>query len=664
MSLLRRSLTVTLQTQQDCLNDSNEDLSPDQSSENKKRPTFWRHSYISHMVLCLFPSSLILLTGISYLPKKHHNVTLGEVTSVAFTLAGAAISLFALITFIKLTRKIENLQAEGIALWPCRCRHCLCHIQLHIQAQTQPKETISTSKTGERSEYASCEYPSAINKSKLNINYIFCFLVMCLFVLRTFVHIVCLCLFSDSFNSYEKYEVIVNIILDIYTLCTIYFVNCRFIPTFFDAHLVAVPKVRWSMVLIVGFSLWQAISTLMEPLDMLVDDGGPVMLNCWGNGTFHDVLHGIFDILDPFYVELLVMNSWFMVALWSRFCPRLDKHIPNSHSCIRETQGMQNSEVQRSWLSFPRWRGMLKLSKNRSYRSQPEGQPLLPVTTVSNLPAGGDDVEVQCRNMATAGSPTTPQRKNRQKRKLTKRIELSVGLVLVTGCLYFGISKLILVEYSGEDDVKGRYIQWILRMFFFTPGLFLIMQQRRMERKCKRNNRTKDLLDLTCIDKRKVHSDDVNSRGSHKIFIFLLTGASLYLIACLVAAFGNLCNANFLTKEMINLNVVSSVTSLFELFRKNLEGMFLLCVQSQQPANDREREWTLICLVYICTVNAFQWFWDSIVHEVSSPLAWPVFDTFFQGHVGKVIGILLVPCVHIYELHVTVFAYQVFKIIQ
>ena len=59
--------------------------------------------------------------------------------------------------------------------------------------------------------------------------------------------------------------------------------------------------------------------------------------------------------------------------------------------------------------------------------------------------------------------------------------------------------------------------------------------------------------------------------------------------------------------------------------------------------------------------NAIQWMWDSLIHEAGSPLAWPVLGMFFNGQVGKVIGMLFVPFLHLYELHVAIMAYEVYK---
>ena len=88
--------------------------------------------------------------------------------------------------------------------------------------------------------------------------------------------------------------------------------------------------------------------------------------------------------------------------------------------------------------------------------------------------------------------------------------------------------------------------------------------------------------------------------------------------------------------------------------------MFILRVQ-RQLLSENEVGWTLFCLLCISMANATQWLWDSLIHDVHSPVAWPVLTTFFAGHVGAVIGMLLVPFTHLYELHTSILAYEVFK---
>ena len=74
--------------------------------------------------------------------------------------------------------------------------------------------------------------------------------------------------------------------------------------------------------------------------------------------------------------------------------------------------------------------------------------------------------------------------------------------------------------------------------------------------------------------------------------------------------------------------------------------------------------WTLLCLLYIGIANVTQWLWDSLIHEAGSELAWPVLVMFFEGNVGQIIGMLLVPFVHLYGLHTAIMAFEIFKIVQ
>ena len=77
-----------------------------------------------------------------------------------------------------------------------------------------------------------------------------------------------------------------------------------------------------------------------------------------------------------------------------------------------------------------------------------------------------------------------------------------------------------------------------------------------------------------------------------------------------------------------------------------------MCVPYQLLKTHAEWEWTLLCLLYIGMVNITQWLFDSLLHKVTSPIAFPELVIFFEEQVGGALGIIVSPFFHLYELHV------------
>ena len=153
--------------------------------------------------------------------------------------------------------------------------------------------------------------------------------------------------------------------------------------------------------------------------------------------------------------------------------------------------------------------------------------------------------------------------------------------------------------------------------------------------------------------------------GNDKIFIFLMSGSALFDIFCIVCAMGILVgNDKPLPSFDIFIHVLSIIASVFGIFRICTEAVFLLCVHRQDIETDFERDWTLRCLLYVGMANVTQWLYDTIIYERTSPVAWPELVMFFEGQVGNVAGVFLVPFFHLYTLHVAIFAFEVFKRVQ
>ena len=348
-----------------------------------------------------------------------------------------------------------------------------------------------------------------------------------------------------------------------------------------------------------------------------------------------------------------------MIGLWSRFLPRymlsLTKRSFEAHrKDHRKGSVGSKSTLLRCFSFHERFKKDNQEKQHLLGGKDEQGYEsicLQDMAAVEDRVSSCKTGHVSLPRESFMSSSTKP---NRPKQPLSRRLEISGAVMILVGGLYFGVSNILMVEYnsdSSDEPGKGRYLQWIATIAVFIPELVLIFKQR------SRTHRA----DGSFSAKRETCA---TSGDNDNVFLVIMTGASLYEVACLVASLGNLCNSKLLSTDAIALNVVSVCSSLFGTFRICTEAIFLLCVHRQHLRNNAERDWALLCLLYMGIANATQWFWDSLVHDMTSSVAWPVLVTFFDGKVGEFTGSFLVPFNHLYELHVAIYSYEVFKMIR
>ena len=114
------------------------------------------------------------------------------------------------------------------------------------------------------------------------------------------------------------------------------------------------------------------------------------------------------------------------------------------------------------------------------------------------------------------------------RRNRSRRIEISVAMMLVASGVYLGISNFLRasdIAESSADAGRYCYIQLLARLAFFTPEMLLIFKQRRM---------------LGCGKGGFKYRQNTSSEGcgNDKIFTILMTGASLLDMLFLVSSVG------------------------------------------------------------------------------------------------------------------------------
>ena len=648
-------------------------VSSDQDNDETMDATLWENSYTSLIVLCLFSVSGIFLICLPFLPKANCN---NDSSHIARTVAIVIFSLFSIIVIINLLHSKDKLHNSGLVLWPNSCKHC-CHVfgllDLHrrgtfstsIQLFTENKDaTLSRQKK-----------PLPV---PLYLTYIFSVIIIGFLAFNFCTLIIC-CLLDSSgqkLGTQETLEVVVGTIKDLVLIIAICIVNFSFIPSFYDAHFVGIPKLRSSVILLVGVSVWIAFYQVMEPFVLLGMDSDPTIFEFSSNCTLSDIMRGAEFVSKPFFVELPVMIAWFMIGLWSRFLPQ---NILQ-HGLTKTSGGTCQTDFQMNKCNFGFTLSSLKhYSKNSS-----EKEPLLRKRCDSRYGSvfSEDSTEVEsnepcphpsdtnmkspCRNISHQNfeSSSASQRfsinvdtaRNQCKRPLTRRVEACFAVMLVISGAYFGLSNLFTANYTphpSDSPDRGRFLQLIARIAFSAPEVLLILKQRRMTRRADGSYDSRPDVHLVS-----------GGYGNDKIFLVLTTGSILYFMVCMIATIGILINTTPQSGEEIALRVVSLMSGVFGIFRMSIEAIFLLCVHRQSMKNDSEREWTLLSLLYVGMLNITQWLWDSLIHVKSFPVVWPELVTFFDGKVGEVVGIFLAPFIHTFELHVAIFSYEVFKAVR
>ena len=459
-------------------------------------------------------------------------------------------------------------------------------------------------------------------------------------------------------------ELIGQLIFFFVMALVVYFLSCHFIPNVLRCLLCCVtPKIRWIFVFLIEISIWMAINMLVRPFNHLGHGGKYTNHHCALNSTSGEFLNGIIEFSQPFLVELPVMFAWVFIDMWFRFVPPAARVIIKDIHKVRGkdpsmTRISRSSNWTRLWSFYNsfltqqkqstqkvcRYSSLLEDNKDKKVKEYDHKASHGSTDMMSGVSRNGETSNFQRSTIVDVAS-----REDKSSRALARKMEIAIASTLLICIIFFGISNLLLAEGSG---LRGRYWQWLLRITFFTPELVIIFKQMKITQKCQ---------GIYCTE-RPGYFAHGPSEENKKMLLLTLSGACLYEMCCLVSSFGNLFSASELSHDEIVLNVVSVFAGFFGVLRKCIQTIFLLRVQHQQPRDYQEAKWTLLCLIAIGMTNATQWMWDSLIHEVGSPLAWPVLALFFDGKIGLVIGMLFVPFLHWYELHAATMAYEVYKL--
>ena len=634
-----------------------------QDSDEMSEPRLWEDVYESLIVLCLFSAFGVFLVCLPFLPKAHHSSE--DAVHIVRTVVILTFSLFALTAIIYLLYNRKNLHYRGLILWPHRCQKCY---QLFKDFHKY-REVPSTSKVCDDFR---TELSIPMNKSPLYLTCIFSTIVIGYYIFNFSALLACAFL-DESQDSFGPTDIVGGTIDDLVLIVATYIVSFRFIPMFYDAHLVGLPKLRWLMVLIAGVSIWIAVFKLTQPFTQLTGTKDPTVFSFPSNCTLTDVMHGATHIAEPFSVELPCIIACFVIELWTHVLPYYDTIASENRSLENCQHCHEDRKLTTGFSAVSFWKCC-----GTTCKDIPEKQPLLwakchpKYQSISftelaekenKKPNYKDPLRLKTESMDNHYSSINQASKkyvkssemgrNKSNRRLSKRLKIFLAMTVVASGLYFGISNVLLTtEVSGSflDPTTGRYLQVGLRMVAFTPELFLILHHKRMTSK-HGGSRTRQV-------------DSVGGQMNDNFFLVLLTGAALFDLICLVSSMGDIIYNPSQSTSNIILHSISFVCSAFGLIRIGMEAVFLLCVHHQQLENQFEWEWTLLCLSYIGMVNVTQWLLDSLIHKVTSPLAFPDLVEFFDGQVGEVLGVVIVPFFNLYELYVAIYAYEVYTMLR
>ena len=451
-----------------------------ESVQEQIKPKLWEGAYTTLVTLCIFSVFGVIIVSLPVLPKAFSS---DQTTTIICDAILSAFCLCALVVIISLLRNKEKLHKSGLALWPHSCQRCY-HVfkYLHNHSKTLLPTSIRHFSKNIEASTDTRENLLPINKSPLYLMYIFGFVVISFRTLKFFASAVCP-FTKDSqheFQAKDKADIAFNMLIDLYIIVTIFIVNFCFVPNFFNTHMVGTPKLRWSVVLITGVSVWIAVLSVMQPFTLLTDNSNTNNSSS-SHCILYDIMGGVEDLSEPFSVELPIMIASFMLELWSRFLPcyihgltkQTFQNWPEDH-----TDG--NSKPQ-SLVSC--WK--------KCFQDDPEKQPLLtakcetnyqePVVMENNVSRLKQEPTCDSNSQNFDATPSSSglliARKSQSKASSPKWLELYLAVMLVLCGLYFGISNLFVVEYTADlFDVmdSGIYLQLLANMAFFTPELLLV----------------------------------------------------------------------------------------------------------------------------------------------------------------------------------------------
>ncbi|XP_041454698.1 uncharacterized protein LOC121407607 [Lytechinus variegatus] len=591
------------------------------------------------VVMYVMAATGLIVIYVPFLPRKHSAKTFFAMLYVLRNIFMNLLVVSALVGMIWLTLRVKKLHEWGLVLWPQRCKHCLNIIcQIKFRDSTVAVEIDGFSQKlipGSLSEEL-LDNITRVSNVTLNISYIFSGLALLSIPPIIMTNIICLNQHSPlNPTAQTNKELTMQLLVVLSQFIYLYILNFHFIPTFKDAHFVPVPKIWWSFVLLIQVAIWTSIQKLLRPFAILANGEHRTPYPCPMNSTLGEVLHGIGDISLTFTVELPVMLALLLIEMWSQILPEHVKSLMKDTNTCQSTIHIKSITRRSNWITLRNFTNRIlnrrKLSKNLSELS----------------PLFNDNIEMESVRSGNLGNRmchdfTTSYHYNKTMRNEKEKV-LSITLLLCV--IYFGISNYLL---AGENYPNGINIQWILQMMFFTPVLLVIIKQAKVTKKGNRNLSTR-------YDVRSVNTP---SEKNNTMLLISLSGACLFDMFCFVSSLGNLVSGpGLLSHDEMVLNLVSVFSCVFGLLCKCIQSTFILKVEHQQLNDYQEMKWTSRCLLAVGMVNATQWLLDSLSHEEE----WPVLSMFFEGNVGLVIGMIFVPFLHLYELHIAIMAYEIYQ---
>lgn len=657
------------------------DQSPEEQDSEQAGMTrrSWTTIHSSMVMLCLCTALGVLVICVPFLPRRNSNGSFDPTPFICRSAILGVLAILALIVMLVMVVKREKLHEKGFVIWPQHCEHCAFVMSKIRRDDVNIRSSAENLHSLHRS-YQMDTYKSPTIKSTLYITYIFSGLSICFMISTSAIPIICIMDDSASTPASQTLpEVIAGGLLIICLFFAVYLVSFRFIPIYSEAHFIAVPKLRWAMVLLAGGAIWMALVKLIRPFAIFANGDNRMIYPCALNSTVGEFLKGVNDISQPFYVELAFMLAWQMMGMWLRFLPGNVRgtleQIKRDHP---EVSSKGKLTVQSSCFNFSR---IFKSIVNEAKIILPNQEAAIMLNMSHNplddtLHQGGNAFETVLSQRITGGisrSTTSDQVDDRipetsdpsqqdpglnninQRYRGYNLSEMSLAISLVVSGVYFGVSNFLTGEThykeSSASSIRGLYVQYFLKILYILPILILICIHKKIALK----------IDHYAV---KNLSPFIPSHGNYSMLLLTLTGACLFDMSFLAASVGNLSTLSALSRDEIILNIASLFSSLFDIWRKSTETIFLLCILRQYQVREHDTMWTLVCLSCVGIANATHWLWDSFIHEAGSELAWPVLVMIFDGNIGQVIGMLLVPFVHLYGLHTATLAFEIFKIVR
>ncbi|XP_041457350.1 uncharacterized protein LOC121409497 [Lytechinus variegatus] len=626
-------------------------------------PKAWQESYTCIVLVCLFIAIGLLVMCIPILPSRINSdyAFISELIVIRnFVLIIVIVSTFAVMVWLSL--RVVQLHNKGLVLWPRQCKHCafaLIQIKL-LEKALEKRQTFKLDKM-KKIQRENGEVPTVSNVTQ-NIVYIFSGLAF-LYIFTELVNVY-LCFDKYSMNSpanATNTELISVFVSYSCIFAVVYCLSFHLIPNYCDAFIIAVPRMRWTSLLLIEMGIWICIQRLVAPFTFDFEDSSDkqrAVYLCLRNDSAGEFVTGVLSIFQPFTIELPIMITWLFIEMRSQFLPQQAYDIMKTfhtengisiigHDLVRRSNWsslrriLYNSSAVRRKISNP------NESDVRRFRSS-QSNGGISYESIEMRSFGAHEDSLGCRCPECVNLSRNSKTSNRVSAgALSNNIEKIVAVTLLICVVYLGLSNLVLA--GNYPKLRGRYLQWFLRMTFFTPMIIIIVWHRNLIRGDDGSH--------------VARVEGVISQENNIMLLITVTGAFLFETICFISSVGNLCTVIGLSEDEIAMNIVSVFASLFGVCRKYYQSIFLLCVQRLQPRDDREKKWTLLCLIVVGMTNVTQWMYDSLVHEVGSSVAWPSLSMFFDGKIGAVIGMLCVPFLHLYELHAATIAYEMYKVI-